>query len=415
MPGSFALALFAIERCLRYAYHQAVRMYSIFHKILSELSFGMFISYSGLNVTCLKSFVEAHEKVLLAFTYFCNPYLLFDYGYSTFKNDPYFLDFVKKYRYLSIVWDSVEKQYKKDNIVDSIIDFIMHIITSPPWGFMSAIIALIVQDYLLYYGEWSNQIANIYDLAKGDIKTFINKVNETFDKAEPKPLDFLLPYIRVWKINPLMPFQYVDFLAHLHLNYAYKYILQNITEPKITTDFITKLQARLLFDGKVIRQERLKQDMSALFIIPKSEYEQYNPNIITVDIMGLKASWFKAPPLPFKVYVKDTETWINIPEEPWVKTEDLGEGWVRYWVEDMKGLENPDFDYDDIIIDMRFENDKLHVVILDGEHGFTNQLWYGENFIFEVKPKSDPTITKEYEAILDANTGEIIEVLYRAY
>ena len=228
----------------------------------------------------------------------------------------------------------------------------MHIITSPPWGFMSAIIALIVQDYLLYYGEWSNQIANIYDLAKGDIKTFINKVNETFDKAEPKPLDFLLPYIRVWKINPLMPFQYVDFLAHLHLNYAYKFILQNITEPKITTDFITKLQARLIFDGKVIRQERLKQDMSAFFTIPRSELDQYNPAIITIDIMGLKMSylWQKEKILDKIYYISsynNKPVGYNYGDYPY--SYEVTERYIKIWGSDQDPETEPHPEFNSIL------------------------------------------------------------------
>jgi len=415
MAAVAGIASLTLEQALKYAYKIPVKIFKHFHDVLGEMSFGAWISYNAQNIEYLQSYIDAHERALLAYTYYCNPILLFNYAYDSIKNDKDVLDFISKTRYLYNSYQIIKQLKALGKETEQLIEFINTVIDLSPFSFIKVILELIYKDPLKYYDEWTQQFYNYLTQADYNIMDFFNNVISNFDKSDPPVIDVLLKPSLIYKINPLTHFQFATWISHIKLHYTYKKVINFVKQPKITSDFYTKLQARLYFDKQKIAWKRVNSDGEAVFIIPKDEFNKYNPKSIMIDIMGLKSYWRRQPAEHIKVYVHDTGVWISIQEPEWAKWESLPDNWNRVSIEDMKGQANPDYDYDDVIIEYRIENNAIHFRIYDGEHGYTNSVYYGDELIFTVQPTTDPNIKLRYDALHDLYTGKLIWLYYKAY
>jgi hypothetical protein len=86
----------------------------------------------------------------------------------------------------------------------------------------------------------------------------------------------------------------------------------------------------------------------------------------------------------------------------------LGNGWVEVGFEDMKGLERPDFDFDDAYFRFRFWSDKMYWEVWNGEHSFTHSYFINGVKICDLPPRSEETKVKVAEGYLDLNTMEVV-------
>lgn len=286
---SFAVAIGI--KAFRQVWRYLVELYESVYSILSSVSFGMFISYSSLNLRSIENFLKAHELMLTFFIYFSNPYLVSFYGYPFLKNNKNWEDFIKNHNYINKVWHNVKNLYEKGLTTDDIPAVLVGLLTSMPFPFMGVLENIIVKDAFAYYREFVYQLYNIFVKNNKDIFKTANEVVQKFDSSEPSQLEKALVFSEVIKTNPLIIFELPVILSHLQLHYAYKYATQLLKEPKLPPDFFNKLNARLYFDGKLVRQKRLQSDGTVFFNIPKSEWNKYSPSEIMINVMGLKTRY----------------------------------------------------------------------------------------------------------------------------
>ncbi len=296
--------LMFLEKFINYGYQVPLRVFKIFHSLLGEMSFGMWISYLSEDLERLKFFTEWHEKILLAFTYSTNPVLLFNFGYDVIKNNQVILDWISKYRYLKNSWDLVVELRQKDMIVDDIITFIIRLSKLPPFGFIYAIIDILLSDYFKYYDEWVRKIDAIIQQKPNSIKEAIEEILRKFDEADPPLLDYLLKADLLYQINPLLHFQFATFEANVIILNTYKKIVEQLYSPKIPAGFYEKLHARLFVDNEKVNWKRLNEDGSVVFSISKDKYPDIQSRDLLIDVMGLKAR--RLLTLPVKIILYDS-------------------------------------------------------------------------------------------------------------
>jgi len=392
----------------RKTWAQLLEMYDTFMDFISEASFGMFIAWCGNNLEGMMAYHEYHTKLLRSFFYFCNPVFIYAYNPDQYKNDEAFRWFIRQDPYLFAIFEQAVKLREEKKETNSTLDFLSQYLKFPPFNYMLAILELMVQNVETFITEIAYFWYNLYNNCNKDPKAFLDAIAQNFT-TQNIPILMNIPSMQLAvRLNPLLPYEYASLLAHIHIIYSYSKVIESMKTPAFPPDFYNKLQARLFFDGKPVRWTRPSDDGKATFIIPKEEYEKLNPKYIEIRFLGLKPVMGIFPHGTIKLYVRNTKQTIYFDDPTYTVWNGLPDGWVEIAFEDMKGVLNPDWDFDDAILRFKTSADVINWQVWHGEHAYTNEMYVNDVLVAVLNPKGDRTPVKVSEGYWNTATGEVV-------
>ena len=303
---------------------------------------------------------------------------------------------------------------KNNQVCESLPEWLKDILKNPILFWLQPALNLIYENVYVFFEEFTRLFISMWIEANQDPQNFLNIVMQKFT-TQTFPLISALPASNLlMKLNPFLHFEMASIIGHAHANTAYKYVLKSMTTPKFSPKFYTSLQARLLFDNKVMAWKRPEEDGRVVFEIPKQTVLNNPAMLEKISFLGLETS---QPGVLFpecELYVHDTRTYISANDVQFTRRTYLGDGWVEVGFEDMKGLPNPDFDYNDAFFRYKFLGNKMYWEVWNGEHGFTHSYFIMGVKICDLPPRSEYTKVKVAEGYLDLNTYEV-KITWKAY
>ena len=405
------MILFLIQLLIRVGretWAQLLKMYGTMEELMSEASFGMWISYCGYDIEGLKSYYEYHKKCLKALILFANPYFVYAFYPELYEKDTFFREFIDGDPLLHEIFLNCEQMRKENKVSDNLPEWVKDFISNPLFSWMTPVLALLYQNIYTFFEEYTNFFISMWIKSQEKPQDFFNEVmNQLTTSTFPKIANLPTTSV-IMKCNPLLIMEMPTIIGHAHASTAYKYVLETMTTPKFDKKFYTELQARLYFDDKVMAWGRPNEDGEVVFELPKQRVLDNPAQLEIISFLGLTA--MRGGPLfvESQLYVWDTRTYIDSNDPVYTRWVNLNNGWVEVCFEDEKGLRYCDFDFNDAFFRFRFWGDKMYWEVWNGEHSFTHSYFINGVKICDLPPRSQETKVKVAEGYLDLNTMEVV-------
>ncbi|MEM0054416.1 MAG: hypothetical protein QXW80_05900 [Candidatus Micrarchaeia archaeon] len=292
-----------------YAYWKPFQIIDFFRDRLTELSFSCFIAYSGENYEAVKKFNEWHKNAIYATMFLSNPSILFSTFGDYFFYDPVISNFVKGNKYLYGVLEAIMQLKKEGKELTEMQSILTYLSSMPPFSFIANILADILKRPINFYTEWVENIYNFIVKANYDFVSACSTILSEFNKTLGKTVVYALKPQVVVLICPWIYYLFPTIISHIRINYAYSMVEPKKERPTLKGSIFKYLLAELYFDNKYIESKPTLSDGSIVFTMPKEEFNKLYPREITINVMGLKTTYF----LPWRV--KNWASTETLPEQ----------------------------------------------------------------------------------------------------
>jgi len=375
---------------------------------MSEIMMGRFISHEGRTRWVKMDLEERVRYVINAYIYFLSlPCILNFFGKeiagTSFLHD-YFLQF-KGY----VKWyDAYKSGQLPQPTIESWFDFFRELGYTMGFQYVLAkigdLVGLPILAQQFIYQQFPKQFWADY------VNPFyvVDWFNQQMKRDD---FDLGLTTIPSFFWYPIHPFIHLDWAvikSYIALYKTYRDIRWEEEQPEYTPPYVRNQLVKIELDGKVWDYTTIDSEGVLKYKIPKDKVK----NVITLDSFGLKLDIPILPTYPLKVYVQNTDTWINANETEWVKSEPA-EGWdYKLCWEDMKNQPECDYDYNDVITYIKILGKTLELKVTCYHSHYVDRVYFGDTFIVE-KPYQDTYGEKTYwHGLIDMASGEILKVYY---
>ncbi len=210
--------------------------------------------------------------------------------------------------------------------------------------------------------DWlKRNIETLWNAMNQDPFKFVNYCVQNLSQTVYPEFLYNVPGWLVFLLCPFIEIDWVIIKTCITLKWALEHIKLSHLADKLPRPYIKGMKVELLDEDEVLAEGKVGADGSIVF-----ETTTDDPTLsdLFINVHGLI---LRIPIVEIakklKLYVETTGTWIGGLETQFVRIEmftmpDLSRVWIIGF-EDLKGQPNPDFDYDDVLIYVFEEEDKL--------------------------------------------------------
>jgi len=387
-------------------YQYLLKVIFLYKQALSELGMMSFIAWNTRDFTLRYRALEIFETLIDSFFAFSQPTLLLIKYYDNIKRskvlDGYLMKF-ESYR----KWKEAKERGVPLPSGLSVLDMLRR-----------------------HLANWARQFyeENYWNLLTASpALAVVEAIRGFFEQKKPKedrPIDVMKQLLEWFPpdsiaiecveapkylanvFNPLIDVCYAIWASCVHAYDAYRRALKRELYEALIPPFFLNQRVRAYTDTGFYMEGKLDKEGSIAVEVPA----EYTPCTLTLDTYGLKVDVeLPAFKCRFKLYNATKDCWIE-EDEPNFKLVEA-EGWDGcYQIEDTKPYEESDKDHDDCIVYFRRVDDWLRVRVSHVEHNDSLQLYWGDNKVCDVPPRSGEgeEVIGEYE--LHLYTCEVREV-----
>ncbi|MBT0160790.1 hypothetical protein G4O51_12490 [Candidatus Bathyarchaeota archaeon A05DMB-2] len=254
------------------------------------------------------------------------------------------------------------------------------------------------------FTAWQEIVEELSGIEDKNTNEVVDYINSTMKAYIPTPPEGYADPAQWKQINPFIDVDWTVIKSFIVLYQAYSR-LSTLDDPSAPVmPYVKGQRVDVWQDGRLTDPHYLDAEGRVAVDLPaESRALKLDSFGLTCEI-SLPVHYLER----FKIWVRDTSTWIYSYEETWVKKSREPPDWDVLGFEDQKGMPNPDWDFDDLIVKCRIEDGRLHVKIYNGTKEYTHDVYYMNTYLCTAPQNDSGNYILIWDGYLDPSTGTIL-------